>query len=125
MNASSAITMNYEQLTMNYANKNKPNSKPIKPNQTQYKPNTLDAQMNVSSVITKDYENEPRLRTPGKQTQTNPIFTKNPEKLARLVRIFTQFPTNQLSFFACDQPNLTLLKVFKIPHIHNLERKNS
>ena len=24
MNASSAITMNYEQLTMNYANKNKP-----------------------------------------------------------------------------------------------------
>ncbi len=29
MNASSAITMNYEQLTMNYANKNKPNSKPI------------------------------------------------------------------------------------------------
>ncbi len=32
MNASSAITMNYEQLTMNYANKNKPNSKPIKPN---------------------------------------------------------------------------------------------
>ncbi len=29
MNASSAITMNYEQLTMNYANKNKPNSNPI------------------------------------------------------------------------------------------------
>ncbi len=33
MNASSAITMNYERLTMNYANKNKPNSKPI---QTQF-----------------------------------------------------------------------------------------
>ncbi len=33
---------------------NKPNSKPI---QTQYKPNSLDAQMNVSSVITKYYEN--------------------------------------------------------------------
>jgi len=29
MNASSAITMNYEQLTMNYANKNKANTKPI------------------------------------------------------------------------------------------------
>ncbi len=40
MNASSAITMNYEQLTMNYANKNKPNSKPIKANQTQNKPKT-------------------------------------------------------------------------------------
>jgi hypothetical protein len=40
MNASSAITMNYEQLTMNYTNKNKPNTKPIKPNtnpiQTQF-----------------------------------------------------------------------------------------
>ena len=33
MNATSAITMNYEQLTMNYANKNKPNTNP---KQTQF-----------------------------------------------------------------------------------------
>ena len=39
MNASSAITMNYEQLTMNYANKNKANTKPIKANQTQFPKN--------------------------------------------------------------------------------------
>jgi len=38
INASSAITMNYEQLTMNHANKYKPNSKPIKANQSQSKP---------------------------------------------------------------------------------------
>jgi len=40
--------------------------------QSQNKPNLLNAQMNVSSVITKDYENVP-LRTRGKQTQSNPI----------------------------------------------------
>ena len=39
----------------------------------QNKPNLLYAQMNVSSVKTKDYENQGRLRTPGKQTQSNPI----------------------------------------------------
>jgi hypothetical protein len=42
----------------------------------QNKPNLLDAQMNVSSVLVKDYENKPRLRTPGKQTQSNPISGK-------------------------------------------------
>jgi len=60
--------------------------------------------MNISSLLTKDYENKPHLRTPPKQTQSNPIFTlpilttcafgaktcafdaKNSEKLARLVR---------------------------------------
>ncbi len=39
----------------------------------QNKPNLLDAQMNISSVLTKDYENKPRLTAPGKQTQSNPI----------------------------------------------------
>ncbi len=38
----------------------------------QNKPNLPNAQMNVNKVLTKDYENEPRLRIPGKQTQTNP-----------------------------------------------------
>ncbi len=60
MNASSAITMNYEQLTMNYANKNKPNSKPIKPKtkpkQTQYKPNSRKGIIDAKCVFTKDYE---------------------------------------------------------------------
>ena len=42
----------------------------------QNKPNLLNAQMNVSSVLTKDYENKPCLRTPGKQTQTNPISNR-------------------------------------------------
>jgi len=42
----------------------------------QNKPNLMDAQMNVSSVLTKDYEDKPRLPAPGKQTQTNPISEK-------------------------------------------------
>jgi len=41
----------------------------------QNKPNLLDAQMKISSVLTKDYENKPRLRTLGKQTQSNPILS--------------------------------------------------
>ena len=48
----------------------------------QNKPNFLDAQMNVSSIVTKYYENKPRLRAPGKQTQSKPIPL--PPKLKRL-----------------------------------------
>jgi hypothetical protein len=46
----------------------------------QNKPNLPAPQMNVSSVLTKDYENQGRLQTPGKQTQSNPISkaTRNP-----------------------------------------------
>ncbi len=41
----------------------------------QNKPNFWKSQMNISSVLTKDYENKPRLPAPGKQTQSNPIPT--------------------------------------------------
>jgi len=39
----------------------------------QNKPNLLNAQMNITKISTRDYENKLRLRTPGKQTQSNPI----------------------------------------------------
>ena len=39
----------------------------------QNKPNFRKARMNASSLLTKDYENEPCLQTPGKQTQSNPM----------------------------------------------------
>jgi hypothetical protein len=38
----------------------------------QNKPNLLDTQINVSSVLIKDYENEIFLSLPKKQTQSNP-----------------------------------------------------
>ena len=44
----------------------------------QNKPNLPAPQMNVGSVKTRDYENEPRLQTPGKQTQSNPISKAAP-----------------------------------------------
>jgi hypothetical protein len=39
----------------------------------QNKPNLLDAQMNVSSVLTKDYENIPLRRRGQNKPNTNPI----------------------------------------------------
>jgi len=54
----------------------------FKANQTQYKPNSLDAQMNVSSVKTKDYNNKQRTMNNERLCKTNPIantsLTKNP-----------------------------------------------
>jgi len=40
----------------------------------QNKPNFRKADMTLTPYSTKDYGNEPRLKTPGKQTQTNPIY---------------------------------------------------
>ena len=77
MNASSAITMNYEQLTMNYANKNKANTKPIKANtnpiQTQNKANSRKARMDVTLAITRNYNNEQRTMNNERLCKTNPI----------------------------------------------------
>ena len=39
----------------------------------QNKPNLPAPKMNVTLVLTKDYENQGRLQTPAKQTQSNPI----------------------------------------------------
>ncbi len=39
----------------------------------QNKPNFRKAKMKLNFYSTKDYENQPRLRAPGKQTQSNPI----------------------------------------------------
>jgi len=49
----------------------------------QNKPNFRKSQMNVNIVITKDYESQGRLQTPGKQTQSNPISKAAP-MLSRL-----------------------------------------
>jgi len=48
-------------------------SKKTNPN----KANLLDAQMNISSILTKDYNNEQRtMNDYAKQTQSNPIKPK-------------------------------------------------
>jgi len=59
------------------------------PIQTQSNPICLKAKMNVSSVLTKGYENKPRLRVSGKQSQfeakTNPIKPKTPPARRRVL----------------------------------------
>ena len=66
MNISFCLTKHYGNFRILGRRKNKANSNPIKPN-------LKNAKMNLSSVKTKEYVNEPRLRPPAKQTQSNPI----------------------------------------------------
>jgi hypothetical protein len=55
---------------MNYFMQNKPNTNPTKAN-------LLDTQMNVSSILTKDYENVPLRRRGENKPNTNPIQTQS------------------------------------------------
>ena len=48
-----------------------------KPIQTQYKPNSLDAQMNISSILTKDYERNDAFAVPENKAKTNPKQTQS------------------------------------------------
>ena len=57
----------------------------------QNKANLLDTQMNVSSVITKDYENKRLFRRGEKQTQSNPIADQPPQ--------FSNFPPKTHIFY--------------------------
>ena len=56
------------------------------------KPNIKRAKMDVNIYSTKDYENEPRLRAPGKQTQTNPVLSAACPERSRMRRM-GQFQT--------------------------------
>jgi len=48
----------------------------------QNKANFLKDKINATFFATKDYENEPRLTAPGKQTQSNPISKEAPMLLS-------------------------------------------
>jgi len=41
-------------------------------------PISEESKMNLNLYSTRDYENKPRLRTPEKQTQSNPILSASP-----------------------------------------------
>jgi len=56
------------------------------------KPNIKRAKMDVNIYSTKDYENEPRLRAPGKQTETNPVLRAACSERSRMGRM-GQFQT--------------------------------
>jgi len=64
----------------------------------QNKANLLDTQTNVSSVKTKDYENE-RLRRRGeKQTQSNPTCSELVEPIANQPPHFSKNPSKTPNF---------------------------
>ena len=66
MNATSLITMNYENKSNRTLGENKPNSNPIKPN-------FQKAQMNVNSLITKDYRKNDAFAVQKNKPNSNPI----------------------------------------------------
>jgi hypothetical protein len=65
----------------------------------QNKPNLLNAQINVSSVFTKDYQKRSSPRTLQKQSQSNPIQTRSAAQIptGELLGIFKP-GTNQTQF---------------------------
>ena len=80
MNVNPYNTKAYENKRNWTLGENEPNTNPIKANtnpirtqlnpiRTQNKPNFRKAKMKLNFYSTKDYENKPRLQTPGKQTQ--------------------------------------------------------
>ena len=54
--------------------------------QTQNKPNLLDAQMNISSVLTKDYERNDIFAVPENKANSNPIPQRDTQYAIRDTR---------------------------------------
>ena len=73
MNVNKVLTRDYEKRTLGERGKNKANSKPIKANT---KPISEKPKMNITSIITKGYENKSPLRAKAKQTQYKPKQTQ-------------------------------------------------
>ena len=92
----------------------------------QNKPNLTAPQMNISSVLTKHYENKPRLPAPPKQTQSNPIPTP-PFLPPKSPLILTGFTTNyfQISFFQYSLIPAHLIEGFhRSKRSYNLSRRS-
>jgi len=62
----------------------------FKANQTQNKPNSLDAQMNVSLAITRNYNNEQRTMNNERLCKTNPIKPNFYEKIRKNLRVWCE-----------------------------------
>jgi hypothetical protein len=78
LNVNFYSTKDYENKSNWAIYENKANTKPI---QTQSNPIPEKAKMNVTSIITKGYENKPRFRAKAKQTQYKPKQTQFQTKL--------------------------------------------
>jgi len=72
--------------------------------QTQNKPNLLDAQMNISSVLTKDYERNDIFAVPENKANSNPIRTQSnpiPQRDTQYAIRDTRYKPNQTQALTC------------------------
>jgi len=105
MNINFCLTKHYGNFCLIGRRKNKANSNPIKPN-------LRKAEMNLSSVKTKDYRNELPLRPTAKKTQNKPNQTQsNPIK--------PNFKTRWCGRLALSSPSLLDYKKNKIRKVVN------
>ena len=81
----------------------------------QNKPNFQKAEMNLNLYSTMNYENKPRLLTPEKQTQSNPIskgtFGNIWYKKCNVLRIFGKVLQHFATFPFIPESPLTLVKL--------------
>ena len=92
---------------MKKQSQNEPNTNPIKPN-------FRKAKMKLNFYSTKDYENKPRLRAPGKQTQSNPISAQKARAFANSLPLFTHFYQFFTKFFLPILPKPANRKINKL-----------
>jgi len=100
MNISTAITTDYVNIRLRSRFKNKAKqsqTNPIKPN---FKPNLLDAQMLVSFVKTRNYNNEPRTTNNEQLCKSNPI-KPNFKPVPRSDSTVFTFPFLLFTCFSC------------------------
>ena len=92
INVNPYYTTDYENISDWTLSENKPNSKPNKPN-------FRKAKMNENLFATKVYENETYLRTPPKQTQSNPIQRPKNAAAEESYKVLTAFSVNLMMSF--------------------------
>jgi hypothetical protein len=102
MNLKFCKKMTYENKSNWTLGENKPNSNPIKPN-------FLNAQMNVSSFITKDYKK----KMISQSKKTNPIQTQSKPILERMnVNFYAKRCYDRNPTFAANNSNVEFTTVF-------------
>ncbi len=83
------------------------------------KPDLLDAQMNVSPFITKDYENKSNWKLGENKANTKPIKTNTnpiPEKPKMKLNSYSTKDYENKRLCRCGQNKLNQTQFLKIPH---------
>ena len=109
-------------MTFSQSRKTKPIQTQYEPNQTQNKPNLLNAQMNVSSVLTKDYNNEQRTMNNERSCNTNPTCrgVASGEAGANPISLLPKSPRLPFPTLSCALHNFAFyILIFNFPSPHD------